>query len=100
MAEVYDTTRFGELYYASRQPTPTHLLLAANHLAQICEHAGISFAYMGGWTVRLRGGTRETQDVDITVATSMEHFKQTVLTMPRYTSEMLFLIMGRYDVDF
>ncbi|KAF2818210.1 hypothetical protein CC86DRAFT_169784 [Ophiobolus disseminans] len=83
MAEIYDTDRFGVLYYASRQPTSTHLLLAANHLAQVCESAGISHAFLGGWTVRLRGGTRETQDVDITVATTMELFKKATLQMPR-----------------
>jgi hypothetical protein len=84
MAELYDTTRFGELYYASRQPTSNHLFLAANHLARICQNAGIPHAFLGGWTIRLRGGCRETQDVDITVATTMELFKKTLLQMPRY----------------
>jgi hypothetical protein len=84
MAEIFDTDRFGELYYASRQPTSTHLLLAANHLAQICQNARIQHAFLGGWTVRLRGGSRETQDVDITVATTMELFKTAMLRMPRY----------------
>jgi hypothetical protein len=84
MAELYDTTRFGQLYYASRQPTSNHLFLAANHLARICQNANIPHAFLGGWTVRLRGGSRETQDVDITVATTMELFKKTLLQMPRY----------------
>jgi hypothetical protein len=84
MAEVYNTDRFGELYYASRQPTSDHLLLAANHLAQICQNAAIPHAFLGGWTVRLRGGSRETQDVDIAVATTMELFKKALLRMPRY----------------
>ncbi|KZM19279.1 uncharacterized protein EKO05_0005106 [Ascochyta rabiei] len=83
MAEVYDTNRFGELYYASRQPTSNHLFLAANHLAQICRNANIPYAFLGGWTVRLRGGSRETQDVDIAVATTMELFRKTLLQMPR-----------------
>jgi hypothetical protein len=64
MAEIYNTDRFGQLYYASRKPTSTHLFLAANHLAQICQNAGIPHAFLGGWTVRLRGGSRETQDLD------------------------------------
>ena len=84
MAEVYNTDRFGQLYYASRAPTSTHLFLAANYLAKICQNAGIPYAFLGGWTVRLRGGSRETQDVDITVATTMELFKNTLLQMRRY----------------
>jgi len=84
MAEIYDTDRFGELYYASRQLTQNHLFLAAVHLAQICQSANIVYAFLGGWTVRLRGGSRETQDVDITVGTTMELFKKALLQMPRY----------------
>ncbi|KAF2757514.1 hypothetical protein EJ05DRAFT_511313 [Pseudovirgaria hyperparasitica] len=83
MAEVYDTTRFGQLYYASRQPRSNHLFLAAYHLAEICQNAGIQYAFLGGWTVQLRGGSRETQDVDISVKTTMELFKKTLLKMPR-----------------
>jgi hypothetical protein len=84
MAEMYDTDRFGILYYASRQPSSNHLLLAATHLAQICRRATIPSAFIGGWTVRLSGGTRQTPGVDIAVSTTMEQFKQTVLKMPRY----------------
>lgn len=84
MAEIYDTDRFRQLYNGSRKPTSNHLFLAASHFAQICQGFNIPYAFMGGWTVRLRGGTRETQDVDITVATTMELLKQALLRMPRY----------------
>lgn len=84
MAEIYDTDRFGELYYSSREPDPDHLFLAAKYVARTCTHATIPFAFIGGWTLRLRGGTRETQDVDITVSATVEQFKQTVLQKSRY----------------
>jgi hypothetical protein len=84
MAEIYDTDRFAQLYYSSRQPTADHLLLAAKHLSEICQGAAIPHAFLGGWTVRLRGGSRETQDVDVTVSATMEQFKQVVTQMPRY----------------
>lgn len=84
MADLYDTNRFGELYYASRQPTSNHLFLAAQHLAHVFLNVGVAHAFLGGWTIRLRGGTRDTQDVDVTVETSMGALKRILLRMPRY----------------
>ncbi|PMD31529.1 hypothetical protein L207DRAFT_591481 [Hyaloscypha variabilis F] len=80
-AEVYDTTRFGELYYGSRQPRVHDLCLAATFLIQIFERAGIPFAFLGGWAMYMRGSPRQTQDVDIAVGTTMENLTTLLLQL-------------------
>jgi hypothetical protein len=82
-AEVYDTTRFGELYYGSRQPRVHDLCLAATFLIQIFERAGIPFAFLGGWAMYMRGSPRQTQDVDIAVGTTMENLTTLLLQCSR-----------------
>ena len=52
-AEIYDTTRFGELYYRSRAPTIVNLALAANYLISILQWGNIPFAFLGGWAMYL-----------------------------------------------
>ncbi|KAM5374312.1 hypothetical protein ACJZ2D_006485 [Fusarium nematophilum] len=83
MAEVYDTDRFGELYYASREPARMNLALGARYLNELFASYQIPFAFLGGWAVYLRGGQRTTQDVNITVATSMENLKAILMMEAR-----------------
>jgi hypothetical protein len=82
-AEVYDTTRFGELYYGSRQPEINELGLAARFMIQVFEHYRIPFAFLGGWAMYMRGSRRQTQDVDIAVGTTMEYLKAILLQCSR-----------------
>lgn len=70
-AEVYDTSRFSDLYHASRSPSPQHLGLAARFLVSLFRGHSVFFAFLGGWAVYLRGGGRRTEDVDVSVAISM-----------------------------
>jgi hypothetical protein len=81
-AEVYDTTRFGELYYGSREPQVNDLCLAARFLIQIFENE-FPFAFLGGWAMYMRGSPRQTQDVDIVVGTTMERLKALLLQCSR-----------------
>ena len=83
MAEVYDTTRFDQLYYASRSPTTVNLGLAARYMSSVFTAHHIDYAIIGGWAVYLRGSGRQTQDVDVTVATTMALLKQTLLSKSR-----------------
>lgn len=82
-AEIYDTDRFGELYYGSREPDQRHLGLAARFMISLFQRRDITFALLGGWAVFLRGGTRFTQDVDFTVAATMDLLKEAMLPEPR-----------------
>lgn len=75
MAELYDTDRFAELYDASLEPGTENLGLAARFFVSFFQNHGISYAFLGGWAVYLRGGWRRTQDVDICVNITMEHLK-------------------------
>jgi hypothetical protein len=83
LAEVYDTTRFGELYYGSRAPETNDLCLAARFMIQIFEYYRIPFAFLGGWAMYVRGSPRRTQDVDIAVGTTMEYLKAILLQISR-----------------
>ncbi|SPN97467.1 uncharacterized protein DNG_00981 [Cephalotrichum gorgonifer] len=74
-AEIYDTNRFSVLYHNSRRPSPQHLGLAARFLISLFRSHSIFFAFLGGWAVYLRGGARRTEDVDVSVAVSMERLE-------------------------
>lgn len=82
-AEIYDTDRSGELYYGSREPDQRNLGLAARFMISLFERHNITFALLGGWAVFLRGNTRTTEDVDFTVATTMDLLKAAMLPEPR-----------------
>lgn len=84
MAEIYDTDRFAELYYPSNTADLLQLGLAARFIASLFEAHQITYAFIGGWAVYLRGGRRRTQDIDITVATTMDHLKQILTAQSRY----------------
>lgn len=82
-AEVYDTNRFSDLYHASRRPSPQHLGLAARFLIALFGSHSVFYAFLGGWAVYLRGGGRRTEDVDVSVATSMESLTAILLLEER-----------------
>lgn len=82
-AEIYDTDRFGELYYGSRQPDQRNVGLAARFMVSFFQCRNITFAFLGGWAVFLRGNTRTTEDVDFTVATTMDLLKAAMLPEQR-----------------
>jgi hypothetical protein len=88
-AEIYDTDRFGELYYGSREPDPRNLGLAARFMISLFRRHDITFALLGGWAIFLRGGTRSTEDVDFTVATTMDHLKEAMLLEQRWRKLLL-----------
>ncbi|KAJ5725654.1 hypothetical protein N7540_002059 [Penicillium herquei] len=103
MAEIYNTDRFAELYYPSNTADLLHLGLAARFVAALFESNHVTYAFIGGWAVYLRGGRRRTQDIDITVATSMDHLKQILTVQPRIhfpaihgrTAVQIFIDTGR-----
>jgi hypothetical protein len=95
MAEIYDTDRFAELYYPSNSADLLQLGLAARFIASLFEAHQITYAFIGGWAVYLRGGRRRTQDIDITVATSMDHLKQILTAQSRYLLYTIFSLFSR-----
>ncbi|EPS28780.1 hypothetical protein POX_f07858 [Penicillium oxalicum] len=103
MAEIYNTDRFAELYYPSNTADLLQLGLAARFIASLLEAHQITYAFIGGWAVYLRGGRRRTQDIDITVATTMDHLKHILIAQSRIhfplthgrTSVQVFIDTGR-----
>lgn len=90
MAEIYNTDRFAELYYPSNTADLLQLGLAARFVAMLFESHRVTYAFIGGWAVYLRGGRRRTQDIDITVATTMDHLKQILMAQSRYYFALIF----------
>ncbi|KAB5530358.1 hypothetical protein GE09DRAFT_390151 [Coniochaeta sp. 2T2.1] len=88
LAEIYDTDRFGELYYGSNDLDDRNLGLAARYMVSLLRRHGIPFAFLGGWAMRLRGGDRSTQDIDIAVAgyVGMDYLKAVMLQEPHLCS--------------
>lgn len=85
-AEVYDTDRFGTLYHGSRNPPMANLGLAAAYMISLFRLHNISFAFVGGWAIFLRGGQRSTQDIDLAVAGNMDDVKAIMLQEQRYAA--------------
>ena len=84
MAEIYDTTRFGELLNLSQNPRDESLALAAAFLIRTLEPNNISVVVMGGFALRLRGGTRATTDVDVTVNCTIDQLVELLQNNERY----------------
>jgi hypothetical protein len=68
---------------AARQANSDELLLAADYMSQLFQANNVSYALMGGLSVRLRGGPRETQDVDIAIGCDMGRLLQIIRVQPR-----------------
>lgn len=83
MAEIYNTDRFAELYYPSNTAEIMQLGLAARFITNLFESHSITYAFIGGWAVYLRGASRTTRDIDISVTTSMDHLRQILMAQPR-----------------
>jgi hypothetical protein len=61
-----------------------NLLSAAVFMATLFDRAGIPYAVMGGFAVKLMGGTRDTRDVDIAFQGKMGDLWKVVENEPRY----------------
>lgn len=84
MAEIYNTDRFAELYYPSNTAEIMQLGLAARFITDLLERYHITYAFIGGWAVYLRGASRTTRDIDISVTTSMDRLREILMAQPRY----------------
>ena len=55
-----------------------HLLAAADYITEVLVQNQVSYALMGGLSLRLRGSTRGTQDVDIAVGCNMNRLLEVI----------------------
>lgn len=83
MADIYNTDRFEVLYTASQAPPIENLGLAARYVAVLFRQNNVPAAFLGGWAVYLRGSGRTTNDVDMTVRSTMAQLIQILELQPR-----------------
>lgn len=93
MAEIYNTDRFAELYYPSNTAEVMQLGLAGRFIATLFEERQITYAFIGGWAVYLRGGSRTTRDIDISVTCTMDHLREILMAQSRYLLSLNFEIV-------
>jgi hypothetical protein len=55
----------------SHEATEDHIVDAADHIIQVLGSHHISYAIMGGFSLRIRGSERRTFDVDLAVGGNM-----------------------------
>ncbi|CZR54900.1 uncharacterized protein PAC_04785 [Phialocephala subalpina] len=98
--QTYTTQQGFELAIASAVATRPHLDLAAEFLVLVFSANNVPYAFMGGYSLALRGSPRGTHDVDLTVGCAMDQLVQVVKAQSRIwrplgpTSGVLRLFIG------
>ena len=67
MAERYTYDQFEELMARSRNATPAELAQTRDYLILILQTNNVQYAFMGGYSLILRGSQRPTSDIDIAI---------------------------------
>jgi hypothetical protein len=75
---IYTAQQGFELAKASMVATRTHLDLAADFLVHVFDSNHVSYAFMGGYSLALRGSLRETYDIDLTIGCDMDKLVQII----------------------
>ena len=73
------------LYNSDNDETPDddNLWAAVLYMAQLFESNDAIYAVMGGFSMRLRGSSRETTDIDIAVNIKMKRLWEILTPQPR-----------------
>ncbi|KAI9836120.1 MAG: hypothetical protein M1819_001736 [Sarea resinae] len=82
-SQLYTSQQQHQLEAYSRNATLTQLVRTADYMSRVLSGSAISFAFMGGFALNLRGSTRETHDVDIAVGCNMLTLLQTLTPLDR-----------------
>lgn len=77
-SRTYTVEKGFALCSTSAQATYIHLLSAAVYMSRLLTRRGIPFAIMGGFSLKLRGCQRATQDVDIATECNMGQLIQAI----------------------
>lgn len=71
------------LIIAANRALTSQLLAAADLVSQVFQANDIPYALMGGLALKLRGSTRDTQDVDVAVECTMQRLIEVLSTQSR-----------------
>lgn len=82
-AGVYTPHQHPALVAASRAATTSHLIAAADLMSQVFEAKHVPYAFMGGFSLKVRGSARDTGDVDIAVGCNMHLLKEVLASEPQ-----------------
>jgi hypothetical protein len=81
--QTYTVQQGAELSVAALRSKLTHLTSTADHVAEIFAANEVPFAFMGGFSMTLRGSTRDTVDVDVAIGCSMDQLLTVLKDQPR-----------------
>ena len=82
-ANTYNPGQLMNLVQRSRSASENHLFSAADYVVRVLTSNQITYAIMGGFSLRLRGSTRPTYDIDIAVGGTMLTLMQVVSAQTR-----------------
>lgn len=83
---TYTYEQLPGLMVAADEALFPQLFAAADFVAQMLQANGIPYAFMGGFALKLRGSTRDTHDVDVTVECTMLRLIEVLSGQPRYVN--------------
>ena len=89
--QTYNVQQGFELANESRIATKTHLDLAAEFMVRVFSANNVPYAFMGGYSLILRGSPRGTHDIDLTVGCAMDQLIQVVKAQNRYAQYLSWL---------
>ena len=84
MAEVYSVDQdLDGLEEQALQAGHDHLTAAAQWIEELMNQKQLTFAFMGGYSLILRGSSRTTTDIDVAVSLKMREVKSLLADQER-----------------
>jgi hypothetical protein len=83
MADRYTYDQFEGLTAKSRNATPAELAQARDYLILILQANNVPYAFMGGYSLVLRGSQRPTSDIDIAIQVNQLELQAVVTPQSR-----------------
>ena len=83
MADRYTYDQFEGLMARSRGATPEELAEARDYLILILQTNNVLYAFMGGYSLVLRGSPRPTSDIDIAIQVNQLELRAVVTPQSR-----------------
>lgn len=83
MADRYTYDQLEGCMARSRNATPAELAQARDYLIQILQANNVPYAFMGGYSLVLRGSQRPTNDIDIAIQANQLELQAVVTPQSR-----------------
>jgi predicted nucleotidyltransferase len=83
MADRYTYDQFERCMARSREVTAAELAQARDYLIQVLQTNHVPYAFMGGYSLVLRGSQRPTNDIDIAIQANQLELQAVVTPQSR-----------------